>query len=288
MKKEGHSQMNSIQAAIVQFTGSENKPDNVEKAIRFIGRAAKSGADLVVLPEYFNFLGRKELYPKAAESIPGPTIDTLREVARGQSVAIVCGSIPEVSGTPGKVKNSSVFVSDTGELLAKYSKIHLFDIDVPGEVSYLESESVEPGRQAVTCRWKGITFGLSICYDIRFPELYRRLMQENAQVILICAAFTKATGHHHWQSLIRSRAIENQVFICAANQWGDTPNWLPTFGHSAIIDPWGRTLCEIPDGEGMALAEIDLDELARIRSESPILNHIQPWLFRDLGANAKE
>jgi predicted amidohydrolase len=278
--------MRGIQAAVVQYTGSEEKPKNIEKAERFVRQAAASGADLVVLPEYFNFLGRKELYPSAAEAIPGPTIDRICNLARELSIAILCGSIPEVSEAPPKVKNTSVFISERGELLARYSKIHLFDIDVPGEVSYLESESIKPGNEVVTCRWKGITFGLSVCYDLRFPELYRRLMQKNAQVILVCAAFTEATGRYHWGPLIRSRAIENQVFICASNQWGNNPNWLTTFGHSAVINPWGKTLCEISEGEGFAHARLDLDELHRIRAESPISRHIRPWLLRDLGSHA--
>jgi predicted amidohydrolase len=279
--------MTTTQVALVQFTGSEDKSQNIEKAVRFVRKAAASGAHLAVLPEYFNFLGRQELYADAAESIPGPTIHTMQELAQEHSIAILCGSIPEVSRLPGRVKNTSVFVSETGQLLAKYSKIHLFDIDVPGEVSYLESASIEPGHEVVTFPWRGITFGMSVCYDLRFPELYRRLVQKGAQLILVGAAFTRATGRYHWQPLIRSRAIENQVFICAANQWGENPNWLPTFGHSAIIDPWGKTLCEIPDGEDVVLAQIDLNDLLRIRSESPILHHIQPWLLRELGENAK-
>lgn len=274
--------MDTIHIAVVQMASGEDKDANIDHAIGSVRKAAKQGANLVVLPEYFNFLGHKTGCLQAAEHIPGYTTDKMCRVARELRIGLLCGSIPERTATAGKIRNSAVFISEQGQILCKYSKIHLFDIHVPGEVSYLESAYIEAGRKVTTFSWQGIRFGIAICYDLRFPELFRCLMQHGAEVVLVPAAFTQATGHYHWQSLIRARAIENQVFICAANQWGENTNWLPTFGHSGIIDPWGKTLCELPEGNEVGLAEVDIRELHRIRSESPILTHIQPWLLQAL------
>lgn len=280
--------MDKVAAAVVQMDSQEDKGRNLDQAVQYIQEAARRGANLVVLPEYFNVLGHKDITVKMAEDIPGPTIDTLRDVAREAGIGLLCGSIPERTGQSHKIRNTAVFVSDKGKILATYSKIHLFDINVPNEVSYLESEYIEPGRSLKTFDWKGIRFGMAICYDLRFPELFRCLVQQGVQVVLLPAAFTQATGLYHWQPLVRARAIENQVFLCAANQSGNGSNWIPTFGHSAIIDPWGKTLCEIPEGTGIGIAELDMRELARIRTASPILTHIQPWLLKRLGDTETE
>lgn len=277
--------MKKMTVAVVQMNSQEDKAKNIDQAIEYIRRGAASGAGLVVLPEYFNFLGETENCIRSAETIPGPTTDRMCDVARELDIGVLSGSIPERADASGKIRNSSVFISHEGDILAKYSKIHLFDIDIPGSVSYLESDYIEAGNDLATFEWRGIHFGIAICYDLRFPELFRCLMQKGAEVILVPAAFTQATGFYHWQTLVRARAIENQVFLCAANQWGQHDKWYDTFGHSSIIDPWGETVCEMPEGIGVELGEIDMTALYRIRSESPILTHIQPWLYRELSPN---
>jgi len=274
--------MHRLKVSFVQMNSGDSKKANMDQAMAYIREAAAKQAQLVVLPEYFSYLGPKEGFQEMAETIPGPTTDRMSDLARELKLGLLCGSMPEVTETTGKIRNTSVFISDTGEILARYSKIHLFDIDIPGDVSYLESSYIEPGNQTTVFSWRDIPFGMAICYDLRFPELYRRLMQQGARVILVCAAFTHATGQYHWQPLTRARAIENQVFLCAANQYGDHPNGVPTYGHSAIIDPWGRTLSEIIEGNGIGGAEIDLDDLAMIRRQSPILEHIRPWLLTEM------
>jgi deaminated glutathione amidase len=274
--------MHKLKVAFVQMNSNDDKKANLEQAMAYIREASAGQAQLVILPEYFTYLGPKERYLEMAETIPGPTTNQMSELARELKIGLLCGSMPEVTASRGKIRNTSVFISDTGDLLARYSKIHLFDIDIPGEVSYLESSYIEPGKESTVFSWRDISFGMAICYDLRFPELYRRLMQKGAQVVLVCAAFTRATGKYHWETLLRARAIENQVFLCAANQWGDHPNDVPTYGHSAILDPWGKTLCERKEGNGVGEAEIDLDDLAMIRRQSPILEHIQPWLLREV------
>jgi len=271
--------MDLFQAAVVQFSSGESKTENVESAIHYVSEAAGKGCNLVVLPEFFSFIGPQEALPEAAEPIPGPTIEKFRKTARELQVAILCGSIAEISDIPGKVRNTSVFISETGEILAKYRKIHLFDIDLPGEVTYRESTYIEAGEEVVVFSWHDILIGLAVCYDLRFPELFRRMMQAGAQVVLLPAAFTLQTGRYHWQPLLRARAIENQVYLCAANQKGENPHYFSTYGHSAIIDPWGRTLCEMPGETGISRASVDLRELKRIRTQSPILTHTRPWLI---------
>lgn len=270
-----------LKVSFVQMNSGDSKKVNIDQAIAYIREAVANHTELVVLPEYFSYLGPKERFQHVAETIPGPTTDQMSDIAAKLKIGLLCGSIPELTETTGKIRNTSVFISDTGEILARYSKIHLFDINIPGNVSYLESSYIEPGKQTTVFSWRDLSFGMAICYDLRFPELYRRLMQKGAQVILVCAAFTHATGQYHWQPLLRARAIENQVFLCAANQYGEHPNGIPTYGHSAIIDPWGRTLSEIGEGNGVGGAEIDLDEQAIIRRQSPIIEHIQPWLLRE-------
>lgn len=275
--------MQNLKVGVAQLNSRADKQKNVEMAIGAIRQAAGKNADLVVLPEYFNCLGSRAAMLENAERIPGPTTETMAQLARDSGTAILCGSIPEISANSGKIRNTAVFIDETGEILACYSKIHLFDIDLPGKVAYRESDAIEPGSAACTFAWHGLKIGLAICYDLRFPELFRRLMQQGAEMILVGAAFTRATGKYHWQPLIRSRAIENQVFVCAANQCGEHPDFFPTFGGSGVIDPWGRSLCRLEQHPGVAVADLDMTELRRIRRESPILTHIQPWLLKDLG-----
>lgn len=276
--------MDTLSVALVQMNSGGDKEANLGQAEEGIRRAAAGGADLVLLPEYFTFLGPQERLRDEAEPIPGPTTERLSALARGLGVGILAGSLPEICEEQGRVRNTSVFVSDTGEILARYSKIHLFDIAVPGEVSYQESALVAPGQEVTVFSWRGIPLGMAICYDLRFPELFRRLMQKGARVVLLCAAFTVATGRFHWQPLVRARAIENQVYLCAVNQWGEHPNGVPTYGHSTVVDPWGRVLCEMGDGNGVGRARISLVELEKTRRQAPILEHVRPWLLRALSA----
>ena len=277
--------MTLLKTALIQMNSGDDKEKNLTAALAAIEQAAGQGAQLAVMPEYSNFLGAQEGMPANAEQIPGPTTERMAEAARRLGIGIMCGSIPEKSNVPDKVRNTAVFISEEGRILARYSKIHMFDLDVEGGVTYKESEAIDPGRELSVFTWRGITFGLAVCHDLRFPELFRRMMQQGAQIILVPAAFTRATGEVHWDALTRARAIENQVFICAVNQWGEHPHYYPTHGHSQVIDPWGKVIACYEDGVGPIMAEIDLDDLRRIRRETPILENIQPWLLKGLASS---
>jgi predicted amidohydrolase len=238
-----------------------------------VAAAADAGAKLIALPEMFNLYGRFEPIVAAAEPIPGPTSERLRDWARRFSVHLVGGSFAVTDEGTGKARNTSLLIAPDGEITARYAKIHLFDIDLGGQVTSKESEWIAPGdRESLVDTDLG-RFGQAICYDLRFPELFRRLSASGAEVIVVPSAFTYATGKDHWEILVRARAIENQCFVIAANQCGEPAPGMRTYGHSLIVDPWGTVLASLNDDEGFALAQIDLDALARLRSQLPALAH---------------
>lgn len=265
--------MTKFLAAAVQMLTSSDKKANCEEAEGWLRKARAEGAKLVALPEVFNWRGAVEEQKNFAEPIPGPTSDLMARLARELEIHLLAGSILETVPGDHKVFNTSLLFDPRGNLLAQYRKIHLFDVDLAGGVAILESDTRRSGRDIVAVETELGSVGLSVCYDLRFPELYRRLVDGGARMIFVPSAFTALTGEAHWEPLLRSRAIENQVYIIAPDQAGRNPKSMPTYGHSMIVDPWGKILARATDETGVILAEIDLDYLARVRRELPALSH---------------
>ena len=257
-------------AAAVQMSSTLNKEENKETAEALIRRAASDGADLVALPELWSCHGLEDAYRENAEPVPGPTTDFLGKLARELGVYVVGGSILEGESGSQRLSNTSTFFNPSGEMTAVYRKIHLFDVKVSDD-EYLESATIAPGNEIVTAKAGVATLGLSVCYDLRFPELYRLLALRGAEVLAVPAAFTLQTGKDHWEILLRARAVENQAYVVAPAQWGRKANGRWTYGRSTIVDPWGTVLATCPDRDGYALAPLDLDYLDRLRREFPAL-----------------
>lgn len=260
-------------AAAVQFCAAANKDGNFATATRLARQAADRGAALIVLPEVFSWRGAREDERCAAEPIPGPTTDRLAALAADLRVYLVGGSLLEAVPGQHKVYNTCPVFDPHGALLAAYRKMHLFDVDIPDQVAVRESATRLRGGQAVTVPTELGMLGLSICYDLRFPELYRTLSAAGAQILCVPSAFTFATGAAHWEILLRARAIENQVYLIAPNQIGRSASGVMDFGHSLIVDPWGTPVARASNQDATILAEIDLDYLARVRREVPCLDH---------------
>jgi deaminated glutathione amidase len=268
-----------MRAAAVQLNSNDDKDRNLETAERLIRGAASAGAELVVLPEKFNVLGPAEQMVAAAEPLDGPTLRWASGVAAELGVWLVAGSIVERVEETDKLHNTSVLFDPDGEPRAMYRKIHMFDVEVGGVV-YRESDTEAPGDEIVLGEAAGVSLGLSICYDLRFPELFRILALRGARVIALPSAFTLETGKDHWEVLVRARAIENQVFMIAAGQIGVHPPGHRSYGRSMIADPWGLVLSVAPDGEAYALADLDLAAQDRIRDKLPSLANRQPAAYR--------
>ncbi len=264
--------MRSYLAAAVQMTASSSKEENLAKAETFIRLAAERGASLVVLPEVFNWRGKRAEEPSQVETIPGLTSQRMGELAAHHRLYLLAGSFLERLDEPLS-HNTSLLFSPTGEILCHYRKIHLFDIDIPGQVSVKESDTKKPGEEVVTRQTELGTFGLSVCYDLRFSELYRTLSAQGAEIVFVPSAFTFPTGAAHWEPLLRARAIENQVYVIAPNQIGKNTHGFADYGNSMIVDPWGKILARAPDKECFITAEIDLEYLHKVRRELPCLAH---------------
>ncbi len=270
----------AIRAAAVQLISGSDHEVNVERAIDLIEAAAGEGATYVQLPEYFNYLGPVARYNEVAETIPGPTTARLGDYARGRRITLHLGSMLEVGDDPGKYFNTSVVLDTSGEVFATYRKAHLFDIDVPGARTSHESDAILPGERLVVAECPGFRLGLSVCFDLRFPELYRALALMGASVLAIPSAFNDVTGLAHWEVLVRARAIENHAFVVAAAHAGTTAEGIATFGHSMIVDPWGEVLAESSsDGEDVLVVALDLEEVARRRSQIDALRLRRPDLY---------
>jgi len=272
-----------MRVAAIQLNSTGEVARNVETAERLVRGAAAQGAELAVLPEKWNLLGDSAALLEGAEPLGGPTISAARSWARELGIHLVAGSIAERSDDPDKSFNTSILIGPDGELEASYRKIHMFDVDVGG-VSYRESEHEEPGDEIVTAELvgplEGVTLGMSICYDLRFPELYRILAVRGATVITVPSAFTLETGKDHWDVLLRARAIENQAFVVAPNQIGEAPPHYRSYGRSAILDPWGVVLAQAPDEECFIAADLDLDLQDRVRRMLPSLANRRPASYR--------
>ncbi len=260
-------------AAAVQMLASPDKGANLAEAEARVREAAARGARVVALPEVFNWRGAKEEGRSQAESIPGPTADFMARLSRELGIYLLAGSILEKIPASDKAYNTSLFFDPKGVLLACYRKIHLFDVQIERGVSTMESETRQAGETIVMAETELCPMGLTICYDLRFPELYRALVAEGAQLIFVPSAFTVLTGEAHWEPLLRARAIENQVYIIAPDQMGKNPKSFATYGNSMIVDPWGRVLARASDFSEVIFAEIDLVYLAKVRAELPALFH---------------
>ncbi len=237
--------------------------------------AAGDGADLVALPEKWNLLASGEELVAGAEALDGPSLAAARSWARELGVHLLAGSVAE-HGPAGKAFNASVLIGPDGEDVAVYRKIHMFDVDV-GDVAYRESEHEEPGEEIASGSIGDVTMGLSVCYDLRFPELYRILAVRGASILAVPSAFTAATGRDHWEPLLRARAIENQAFVLAPNQVGEAPPHFQSYGHSAIVDPWGEVLAIASDcGECFLAADLDFAAQSRVRESLPSLAARRP------------
>lgn len=262
--------------AVVQLNSGENKLANLAQAAAHITRAASQGAALVVLPEMFNGFGRWESMTTQAEPVPGPTHDWLAEQARTHRVWLVGGSICEREPGEPRCHNTSLIFAPDGQLHSRYRKIHLFDADVPGQPTARESHWMAGGRAPVTVETPLGRISQAICYDLRFAALFEHYAIAGSELIVLPAAFTATTGRAHWEVLLRARAIECQAFVIAANQVGQHTGTFATYGHSLIIDPWGRVLADAGETVGIALADIDLEQLRAVRRRLPIAAHRRP------------
>jgi len=267
-----------MRAAVVQMNSTAEVARNLEVAERLVRDAARAGADLVVLPEKWNLLGDGAALRAGAEPLDGGSISAARGWASELGLVLVAGSFAE-RGEGERAFNTSVLIDADGEIVATYRKIHMFDVDVGG-VSYRESENEEAGEEVVVAEAGGIEIGMSVCYDIRFPELYRILAVRGARAFTVPSAFTLHTGRDHWEVLMRARAIENQAFVVAADQFGQAPPHYDSYGRSMIVDPWGVVLAVAPDGDAVATAELDLAAQERVRRSLPSLANRRPQAYR--------
>ncbi len=267
-----------MRAAAVQLNATADKDRNLETAERLVRGAASAGASLISLPEKWNVLGDAEALVGGAEPLDGPSLEAVRSWARELGVAICAGSIAERVDDRDRLSNTSALVAPDGEVVAVYRKIHMFDVDVGG-VAYRESDTEEPGEEVVVGDVAGIRVGLTICYDLRFPELYRILALRDSRVITVPAAFTMETGRDHWEVLLRARAIENQLFVLAAGQVGEAPPHYRSYGRSMIVDPWGVVLATAPDEECFISADLRLDRVDEVRDSIPSLANRRPQSY---------
>ncbi|MDX1388281.1 MAG: carbon-nitrogen hydrolase family protein [Acidobacteriota bacterium] len=268
--------------AAVQMTSTENRKKNLAAAERLARQARNRGADLIAFPENFAYLRSEGSKIRFSESLDGDLAAWLGRLSRELDVYLLAGSIPEKIRRSPRIHNTSLLFGPRGDLLARYRKIHLFDINIRGGAVFMESKTVAPGDEPVVVDTPLGRLGLSVCYDLRFPELYRRLAMMGAQVVFVPAAFTAYTGKFHWMTLLRARAIENQCWVVAPAQVGKHTARRRSHGETAIIDPWGTVVGVRDKGPGVVTARIDLDKVDRVRRGLPCLDHVRRELFRPL------
>ena len=279
-----------MRVAAIQTTAGPDRTENLDAATPLVEGAAARGAELVVLPEYFSVAGSATHLRAHAEDLAGPTVTWASELAVRLGIALVAGTFPERGADPaGKVSNTSCLVGLSGTVEAVYRKIHLFDVELDGTTVH-ESAAIAAGDRLCVLPLAMFpaeddpvpVLGMSICYDLRFPELYRILALEGATVVTVPAAFTAATGPPHWELLLRARAVENQIYLVAAAQVGVLPPGMPAcHGHSMVVDPWGDVVAEVLDDEpGFVVADVDLGRLEQVRAQLPVLAHRRPDTYR--------
>jgi deaminated glutathione amidase len=264
-----------LAVALVQLDATGDVAANIARAAELAGEAASGGARLVALPEYLQYRGGDDGYRASARPIPGDHTAPFSNVARQHDAWILVGSLAETSADPARPYNTSVLIRPDGTIAATYRKIHLFDVTVDNGPADCESARVSAGDRTVVADIDGVSFGLSICYDVRFPELYRSLALAGAEVLTVPANFTERTGRDHWEALLRARAIENGAWVIAPAQTGG-PTGHPAFGRSMVIDPWGTVVAQAPDGVGIVHAELDIDRVAAVRRQIPSLANRRP------------
>jgi predicted amidohydrolase len=263
----------SLLAAVVQMTSTSDVERNLATAERLVAEAARRGAAFVGLPENFAYLRSEGEKVVEAQALDGPWVRRMADLALRLRVTLLLGSLPERVEGDTRVRNTSVLLGPDGQTLAVYRKIHLFDIDLPGMEHLKESRSVVPGEEVVVAPAPFGPLGLTICYDLRFPELYRELVRRGARVLAVPSAFTERTGKAHWEVLLRARAIENLAYVVAPAQVGTHAPGRASHGHALVVDPWGDVIAQVADGEGVAVAELDFARQDRLRRELPALSH---------------
>ena len=263
-----------MKIAALQTVASPDVARNLETAARLIAQAAREGAELAALPEYFCLMGRRDDDKLAVAETPGhgPIQDFLAAQARQHGLWLIGGTLPLRSADPARVRNACCVYAPDGTRAARYDKLHLFRYD-NGRESYDEARVLEAGSEPMALQAGPLRVGLSICYDLRFPELYRQLCRPPCDLLSVPAAFTYTTGRAHWELLLRARAVENQCYVIAPAQGGTHENGRRTWGHSLVVDPWGEVLAVLPEGEGVVLAEVDAKRLASVRQQLPALAH---------------
>jgi predicted amidohydrolase len=268
--------MDKFDVAVCQLTPGSEKAENVETTVEYIDEAAARGCALVSLPEAFTCGGPRDAKVASAEPVPGPTTDRLAARAAEHGIYVHAGSLYTETPDPEKAQNTTVMIDDTGEIVATYDKIHLFDAAIDDQFSASESSRIVAGDSYVVAETNLGTLGFSICYDLRFPELYRRLSNQGATVLFVPAAFRLYTGKDHWEPLLRARAIENQAYVVAAGQIGEAPGSGSRYGKSMVVDPWGTVISQASDRPEMITATIDPDYLDSVRTNLPSLQHQRP------------
>jgi predicted amidohydrolase len=266
-----------LRVAVVQMSSQADSARNLARAAEHIAKAGAEGAQLVLLPENFAYMGPEDGKRALAERLDGetrgPILIALADAARRAGVFVIGGGMPELSGDHDRPYNTCAVVGPDGALVARYRKLHLFDVEVGDGQNYRESASTSRGAEPVAVSILGFRVGLSICYDLRFPELYRKLADLGAELVVVPAAFTLATGKDHWHVLLRARAIETQAYVAAAAQWGVHPRDRRTYGKSLVADPWGDVIAQCPDGEGFVIATVDRRRVQAVRASLPSLRH---------------
>ncbi|SHH22500.1 Predicted amidohydrolase [Caloranaerobacter azorensis DSM 13643] len=272
--------MKKFKLGLCQLLVSENKKENIKNAEKMINSAADMGAELVVLPEMFNCPYNNSYFPKYAESYPdGETIKMLSKISKERGIYLIGGSIPE-KDDKGNIYNTSFVFDKKGNIIGKHRKIHLFDIDVEGKISFKESDVLSRGDSLTIVDTEYCKIGVAICYDIRFPELFRLMVLKGVKVIIVPAAFNMTTGPAHWELLFRARALDNQVYMASAAPARDENASYISYGNSIITNPWGSIVGKLDEKEGILIKEIDLNRIDEIREQLPILKHLRKDLYQ--------
>ncbi len=264
--------------AVVQVNATADLEANVASAVALADEAASGGARLIALPEYVQYRGSNDGFRASARPIPGSHTDPFADVARRRGAWILVGSTAETSGDPERPFNTAALIAPDGSIAAVYRKLHLFDVSVDDGPTDIESARVTAGDRLVTADVDGVVLGLTICYDLRFPELYRSLALAGAQVLTVPANFTERTGRDHWEVLLRARAIENGAYVLAPAQIGG-PAGQPAYGHSMIVDPWGTVIAQAPDAVAIIRADIETDRVTAVRRQIPVLTNRRPEAY---------
>ena len=265
-----------MRVAAIQLQSQDDVSANLKDCETRIAEAAAKGATFLVLPENFAYFGSSRGKVSVAESLAGPAgpiRDCLARCALRYGTTLLAGGWPELSDDPNRPFNAATIFSEDGKVCANYREMHLFDVTLPSGMKLQESSAMTAGTDIVCCNVYGFRVGLSICYDVRFPELYRRLVERGSEILCVPSAFTLETGKDHWHLLLRARAVESQCWVIAANQWGSHPGGKSTYGHSLIVDPWGNIVAEAESGPGLIIADLDMQLLRRVRTSLPCLRH---------------